>query len=354
VLEEEQDVLHLDGISRRPVLSINRGFSAPVIVNADRDAAALALLSAHDDDPFARYEAMQQLMLDTLIAIVGDAPADRTTVIEAVRGTLGDGELDAAFIGEAVLLPSEAFIGDQMAVVDPEAIYQARESLRRDIGEALEGEWRRILAAPRPPSFEHSPAAKGARRLSGVALGYLAAGGATDAAAIAYERFREADNMTDRQAALGVLVNGAAPQRALALGEFYDRYAQDPLVIDKWFSVQALSIRDDTPEQVAALARHPAFNLTNPNRLRALAGAFAANQRAFHAISGRGYGFVADMILAVDRINPQTAARLVPPFGRWRRFDQQRGAMMRSALERIVATEGLSKDSYEQASKSLG
>jgi aminopeptidase N len=187
-----------------------------------------------------------------------------------------------------------------------------------------------------------------------VALGYLAASGAGDAASIAYDRFCRADNMTDRQSALGVLVNGTAPERERALGEFYDRYAADPLVLDKWFSVQALSIRDDTPEQVARLAGHSAFTLTNPNRLRALVGAFAANQRAFHSISGRGYGFVADMILTVDRINPQAAARLVPPLGRWRRFDPVRAGMMRAALERIVATDGLSKDSYEQASKSLG
>lgn len=354
VLDREADALVIDGIAQRPVLSINRGFSAPVIVNADRDAAALALLSAHDDDPFARYEAMQQLMLDTIIAIVTQSLVDRTTVIDAIRRTLGNAELDAAFVGEAVLLPSESFIGDQMTVVDPEAIYQARELLRREIGRALESGWRRVLDVPRPARFEHSPAAKGMRRLSGVVLGYLGASGAADAPTIAYERFRQADNMTDRQAALGVLVNGTAPQREQALAEFYDRYARDPLVIDKWFSVQAMSNRDDTPEQVAGLAGHPAFTLTNPNRLRSLVGSFAANQRAFHNITGRGYDFVADTILAVDRINPQTAARLVPPLGRWRRFDQKRGAMMRAALERIVAAEGLSKDSYEQASKSLG
>jgi aminopeptidase N len=353
VLDEAQGSLVVEGIAARPVLSLNRGFSAPVIINADRDPAALALLSAHDDDPFARYEAMQQLMLDTIVAIIAGAPVDRSTAVEAIRETLGAPELDAAFVGEAVLLPSESFIGDQMSLVDPEAIYQARESLRQEIALALEKEWRRIVGAPRPASFEHSPAAKGARRLSGVALGYLAASGATDAAAIAYDRFRQADNMTDRQSALGVLVNGTAAERDRALAEFFDRYAQDPLVLDKWFSVQALSIRDDTPEQVAALANHPAFNLTNPNRLRALVGAFAANQRAFHTISGRGYSFVADMIIAVDRINPQTAARLVPPLGRWRRFDQRRAAMMRAALERVLATQGLSRDSYEQVSKSL-
>ncbi len=181
VLTGEQGTLVVDNIPARPVLSLNRGFSAPVIINADRDPTALALLSAHDDDPFARYEAMQQLMLDTIVAIIGGAPVDRSTTVEAIRGTLGDTSLDAAFVGEAVLLPSESFIGDQIALVDPEAIYQARESLASgDPGRALrKASGGGILDAPRPASFEHTPAAKGARRLGGVALGYLAAGGAT-------------------------------------------------------------------------------------------------------------------------------------------------------------------------------
>jgi aminopeptidase N len=352
VLDREEDVLVVGDVAAPPVLSVNRGFSAPVIIDADRDATALALLSAHDDDPFARYEAMQQLMLDTLIAMVSNQPVNRATVVDAIRETLGDAALDAAYIGEAVLLPSESFIGDQMGVVDPEAIYQAREALRQEIGRALEAEWRAAFAR-RPARYELSPLAKGARRLAGIALAYLAASGASDAPAIAYELFRSADNMTDRQSGLGVLVNGTAPERELALEAFFDRYRNDSLVLDKWFSVQALSIRDDTLERVTALAKHPSFTLSNPNRLRALVGAFAANQRAFHGTSGKGYDFLAATILKVDQINPQTAARLVPPLGRWRRFDERRASMMRAALDRIVGTEGLSKDSYEQASKSL-
>jgi aminopeptidase N len=160
--------------------------------------------------------------------------------------------------------------------------------------------------------------------------------------------------MTDRQGALGVLANGDSPERHAALEAFYKRFHHDALVLDKWFSVQALSLRPDTPAAVQALARHPDFTIANPNRMRALVSAFAANQRAFHDLAGGGYRFVADMILAVDPLNPQSAARLVPALGRWRRFEPQRAGLMRQELERILDTAGLSKDVTEQVSKSLG
>jgi aminopeptidase N len=334
------------------VLSINRGFSAPVVVEARRSAADLAFLSAHDDDPFARYEAMQQLMLDTLLAAMAGR-REHGPVIDAVRQTLGDEALDPAFTAEAVLLPSESFVGDQLAVVDPEAIRAAREALRAELGRALEPQWRAAYAAASANRYEYSPAAKGARRLRTVALNYLMAAKAEGAAALARRQYDEADNMTDRQGALSALANSDAPERPGALAAFYERYRADPLVLDKWFTVQAVSTRDDALDQVMALARHPDFTLANPNRMRSLVGAFAANQRAFHDASGRGYRFLADMILAVDRLNPQTAARLVPPLGRWRRFDPERQDLMKAELERIVATPGLSKDVFEQASKSL-
>jgi aminopeptidase N len=275
-------------------------------------------------------------------------------VVEAVRETLADEALDPAFVAEAVMVPSEAFIGDHMLVVDPEAIRSARESLRRSLAGALEGQWRNAYAANAANRFEYSPAAKGARRLRTVALNYLMAAGAPDAPALAMRQFEEADNMTDRQGALGALVNSDAPERQAALSAFYDRYRGDALVLDKWFTVQALSTRDDALDQVEALAGHSDFTLSNPNRVRALVGAFAANQRAFHHASGRGYRFLADTVLKVDKLNPQTAARFVPPLGRWRRFGESRQALMRAELERIVATPGLSKDVFEQASKSLG
>lgn len=336
----------------RPVLSINRGFSAPVIVNTNRSAADLAFLSAHDDDPFARYEAMQQLMLDTLVASVAEGRADHAPVIDAVRRTLDDPALDAAFVAEAVLLPSESFVGDQMQVVDPDAIFRAREALRRDLGRELEGLWREAYDASRTNRFEYSPAAKGARRLKTVALGYISASGAPDAAALAFAQFEGADNMTDRQGALATLVGGTSDKRIAALDIFYNRYSDNALVLDKWFQTQALSPRDDTAAVVEELAAHRDFTLSNPNRARALIGAFSVNQRAFHGRDGRGYRFVADQLIALDKLNPQTAAKLVPPLGRWRRFEG-RAALMRAELERIMAVPGLSKDMLEQVSKSL-
>ena len=353
VLRDAEAEILFEGVDERPVLSINRGFSAPVVVETNRLAADLAFLSAHDDDPFARFEAMQQLMVDTLVAAIIGQPVDAAPVIDAVRNTLTDPALDAAFIGEAVLLPTEAFLGDQLAEVDPAAIRRAREDLRVRLGRELEAEWRASYAASAANRFEYTPSAKGLRRLRSVALGYLAATGAVDASALAFAQFEGADNMTDRNGALGVLAHGDAPEREIALAAFYQRYKDDALVLDKWFMTQALSTRADTPDAVEALARHPDFTLANPNRMRSLVGAFTANQSAFHTPDGRGYRFVADMILAADKLNPQSAARLVPPLGRWRRFEPGRSALMKAELERIVATPGLSKDVFEQASKSL-
>jgi len=353
ILDGASDELVIEGVHEPAVLSVNRDFSAPVIVETDRGAADLAFLSGRDDDPFARYEAMQQLMLGTLTDAVDRGVAAHGPVLEAVRETLTNKALDPAFVAEAVLLPSEAFIGDHMKLVDPEAIHRAREALRADLGKTLEGLWRDAYGAHAANRYEYNPAAKGARRLRTIALGYIMASGAADAPAMAKRQYDEADNMTDRQGALGTLVNVDVPERQAALTAFYDRYRDNALVLDKWFTTQALSTRDDTPALVEELAKHRDFTLANPNRLRALVGAFSVNQRAFHDPSGRGYAFLADMILAADRLNPQTAAKLVPPLGRWRRFGEDRAKLMRAALERVVATPGLSKDVYEQASKSL-
>ena len=356
LLEDRTKEIIFDGIGERPILSINRDFSAPIVVESDRSLQDLAFLSANDDDPFARYEAMQQLMLNTLLTAIasGGKDADHGPVVDAVRDTLADDALEAAFVGEAVLLPSQTFIGDHMESVDPEAIHRAHQALRVDLGQQLEPEWRRAYAASSVANrFEYSPAGKGWRRLRSAALGYLMTGGADGAAALTYGQFSNADNMTDRQGAMKILADSDAPERTAALAAFYRRFRDDPLVIDKWFTVQALSLRDDTAAAVEALSEHPDFTMLNPNRLRALVGSFANNQRAFHDPSGRGYRFLARMILAVDKLNPQVAARFVPPLGRWRRFEPTRAKKMKEELERIVRTDGLSKDVYEQASKSL-
>ncbi len=191
------------------------------------------------------------------------------------------------------------------------------------------------------------------RRLRSVTLGLIAAGDEALGAALAKAQHDAADNMTDRQGALAILVSLEAPEREAALDAFYQRFQDEPLVLDKWFALQATAQRSDTLEAVRKLAAHPDFTLANPNRLRALAGTFGGNHWAFHHASGGGYAFLADMILAADKLNPQTAARLVPPLGRWRRLEPKRAALMRAQLERIAETPGLSKDVFEQASKSL-
>jgi aminopeptidase N len=240
-----------------------------------------------------------------------------------------------------------------MDVVDPDAIHAAREQLRKSIATALAGD---LLAAHRRDGVEGddlSPHAKGVRRLRTVALGLLAANDEAQTAALAKAQFDGADNMTDRQGALGVLVSTETPERQEALDAFFARFKDDALVLDKWFALQAAAQRPDTLDQVLKLSGHPDFTMTNPNRLRSLVGMFSGNQWAFHSADGRGYSFLADMIIAADKLNPQIAARLVPAFGRWRRFEPKRSELMKAALERIVATPGLSKDVFEQASKSL-
>ena len=200
MLDSAHDVIAFDGVGEPAVLSINRGFSAPVIIESDRTAHELGFLSAHDDDPFARYEAMQQLMLDTLVAAATPGGrGDHDAVVTAVAQTLANPDLDAAFVAEAVLLPSEAFVGDQMPIVDPDAIFAAREALRRDLGKRLSAQWRAAYDAAPRGAYAYSPAAKGDRRLRSVALGYIAASGAPDAATIAFRQF-ERSGQHDRSA----------------------------------------------------------------------------------------------------------------------------------------------------------
>jgi aminopeptidase N len=353
VLDQPRQSFTFENVTEPPLLSINRGFSAPIVLDADRAPGELERLAQADTDPFARYEAMQELMMRALLEGARGRELQPEPVTRAIAATLKSNSLDAAFKAEAILLPSESLIADRMEVVDPDAIHAVRERMRAAIGSGLKSD---LVAAHRTDGAagdDLSPAAKGVRRLRTVALGLLAAADQTEAAALAKMQFDRADNMTDRQGALGVLVSTDTPERAQALDAFYQRFHDDPLVLDKWFALQASAQRPDTVDKVLELARHPDFTMSNPNRLRSLAGVFGANHWAFHSPDGRGYAFLADMIIAADKLNPQVAARLVPPFGRWRRFEPKRAAMMREALERIAATPGLSRDVYEQVTKSL-
>ncbi len=353
VIEMREPVTRVtfDGVGEPVLLSLNRGFSAPVIVEAVASRADLAFLAGCDDDPFARWEAMQRLALDVLAT--DDRPGELVAAVAATLDAGAAGQLDAAFVGEAVLLPAESFIGDQAAVVDVEAIHRRREAARDAIAHELEPRWWDAYRRHSGSGTALTPAAKGARRLANVALGYLVTAGSPAAVAAAKAQYDGAETMTDRLGALSALINTTTPERDACLAEFHARFAGNNDVIDKWFTVQALASRADTLARVKDLIGHPDFTITNPNRLRSLVSAFAANQRHFHAADGSGYALLREQLLAVDRINPQSAARLAVPLGRWRRFDAARGALMRGELERIVAASGVSKDVLEMATRAL-
>lgn len=360
----EEQVFHLRGesasmtfenITEPPVLSINRGFSAPVTVETRRTAADFAFLSAHDDDPFARFEAMQQLMMDRLVEAVQTGATDASPLVEAVMRTLKNQALDHAFIGESIMLPSETLIAERLAAnVDTDAVHVAREDLRKALLNGVGRQtWGELHASLGCGAFALTPDAKGRRRLKNVALGYLFAEPDDAAIASAEAQYDAADNMTDRLAALSLLVDVDGRARTRVLQDFYVRFKDDALVLDKWFTAQALGTAGDIVERVGALTRHDDFTIRNPNRFRSLIGAFAANPAAFHRRDGAGFRLVADKLLEVDAINPQTAARFIAPFGRWRRMEEARAKLMRAELERIVGARGVSRDTYEMASKSL-
>ncbi len=363
VLTEAEQTFTFPGFAQPPVLSINRGFSAPVAIDMPMPTADLVFLAAHDDDPFARYEAMQQLMVRHLVAAVsGDmteaARAEGLAAIGAVyAAVLADKALDDLMRGELLILPGEGYIAEQLATADPSRIHAEREALKRWLGTELAAQWHALHDRCSAVPYSLEAAARGARKLKTQALVYLAASDPAEAARRAKAQYDAADNMTDRQGALMVLAGIAAADcdaaRRAALADFHARFADNALVIDKWFSIQAGALHPDTLAHVTALADHADFTLTNPNRVRALYMAFAANPQAFHGPSGAGYRMIADLILKLDPINGNIAARFVPPLGRWRRMEPARAALMRAELERIAAQPGLSRDVREQVGKSL-
>jgi aminopeptidase N len=376
VCDSERQVFRFADVGAPPVPSLLRNFSAPLKLQGvplDR----LKFLAIHDTDPVARWDAGQQVAIRILLDRVAEfqqtlaelearssgSLSVQTAVIrsrdshliEATRQTLADADRDPAFAAEALILPSEATLADEMKTVDPEAIHIAREAARAEIAVALREPLAaayRDLADPGP--YKTDSRSIGGRALRNVCLAYIATGNAAIGARLAKAQFDAAANMTDVLAALAVLVDTACSERAEALDAFYRRWEADPLVIDKWFALQARSSLPGTLEAVRALAQHPAFNRSNPNRVRALIGAFSqGNPLHFHARSGEGYAFLGDEVIALDKANPTTAARLVQPLGQWRRYDAARHGLMRAQLDRILAASGLSPNTYEMVSKSL-
>jgi aminopeptidase N len=342
-------------VASPPVPSLLRDFSAPVKLTGltpDR----LRFLAAHDTDPFVRWESGQQFAATALLEMVAAIQAGRTpgvdpALIEAAASTL---DQEPAFAAEALTLPGEATLADKMAVIDADAIHAARDLARAAIGQTLAERLRATYdRLTDTAGYSIDGPAIGRRALRNTCLSYLAASGDAAAIRLAKAQFDAGQNMTDVLAALGILSGVDCQERLDALAGFYNAWHGDPLVLDKWFAIQALSALPDTPRAVEGLKSHPDFDLRNPNRIRALVSSFAGNQVRFHEASGAGYRLYADTIIQLDPHNAQVAARMVSPLGQWRRFDAGRQGLMKRELQRILDLPNLSRNTFEMVSKSI-
>ena len=361
MLDKPAETFVFTDVPEPPTPSLNRGFSAPIKLVANLSADDLRLMAARDSDPFNRWQAVQTLATGLLVGNVaqlraGQDPQADEGLLDALSTILADGTLEPAFIAEVLHPPSEADIAREIGRdVDPDAIFRARAGLRALIGlhlnAGLTETYRRMTT-----SGPYSPDAvsAGKRALKNVCLDLLAATGEPHAIALAAEQYRIADNMTDRMAALSTLSLHAVSERAAALEDFYQRYRDDPLIIDKWFTLQATAPNPATLARVRELAGHPAFSPGNPNRVRALIGAFAqANQTQFNRADGAGYDFVAENVLMLDGANPQLAARLLSAFKSWRALEPGRRGRAEAALRRVAAQPNLSRDTADIAQRAL-
>lgn len=361
---EAEQTFTFEGITAKPLPSLLRGFSAPVKLSFPYDRDQLMFLMQHDSDGFNRWEAGQQLSVQVLQELIGQHQRGEALkldqrLITALGTVLGNASLDAAMVAEMLSLPGEAYLTEISQVADVEAIHAAREFARKQIAEQLfDALWARYQAN-REVSAKTAYVAEAehfARRsLQNIALSYLMLSGKPEVLAATLEQFDQCDNMTERLTALAVLVNSPfEAERAKALEAFAEHFKDNPLVMDQWFSVQAASTLPGGLARVKALMQHPAFTLKNPNKVRALIGAFAGqNLVNFHAADGSGYRFLADLVIELNALNPQIASRQLAPLTRWRKYDDARQALMRGELERILASGALSSDVYEVVSKSL-
>ena len=349
------------GIAGRPVPSVNRGFSAPVKLSLPLEPDDLRFLAAHDSDPFNRWQAVQTLAMILLKSNVaalraGASPREDDGLMAALGTVLNDAKLEPAFIALTLAPPSEADIARELGSdVDPDAVFTARRGLRAAIGTrhsaTLADTYQRMIS---PGPYRPDAQSAGRRALKNICLDLLAITETSDGIARAFAQYRSADNMTDRMAALETLALHDRPERATALADFYDRYADDPLIIDKWLALQAAIPEPAALDRVRALTNHSAFSIANPNRVRALIGSFAqANHTQFNRADGAGYSFVADFVLALDPKNPQVAARLMGAFRSWRALESRRRAEAEAALRRVAAAPALSRDVHDIVARTL-
>ncbi|HCE08781.1 MAG TPA: aminopeptidase N [Oxalobacteraceae bacterium] len=359
-LTQKQQTFRFWDIADKPVPSLLRNFSAPVVLEFDYCEADLAFLMAHDSDPFNRWEAGQRLSMRKLLSLVqvaqngvGELAVD-AALGDAFRITLNDQALDPAFRHITLTLPSETMIAEQMEVIDPQATHTARRFLIQSLARALCADLSSAYASNQTPgAYSPDAASAGKRALKNTALAYLSELDDVDAHALVQRQSDSANNMTDRLAALTCLANSHAPARLAALAKFYADFEHEPLVIDKWFMLQGMARTTDVAA-VRALMRHPAFTLKNPNRARSLIFSFCnGNPSRFHANDGSGYVFWAEQVIALNGINPQVAARLARTLDRWRKYSPALQKKMRAALQKVADAPKLSRDVLEVVSKAL-
>ncbi|AIS17099.1 aminopeptidase N [Pseudomonas rhizosphaerae] len=363
VTEAEQTFTFVD-IPEQPLPSLLRGFSAPVKLSFPYSRDQLMFLMQHDTDGFNRWDAGQQLSVQVLQEMIGQYQRGESLAMDsrlstALASVLDNTELDPAMVAEMLSLPSEAYLAEISEVADVDAIHAAREFARKQLADGLfDALWARYQTHREVSKATAYVAEKehfARRALQNIALSYLMLSGRPEVLAATLEQYDACDNMTERLTALAVLVNSPfEAEKARALQAFAEHFKDNPLVMDQWFSVQAASGLPGGLERVKALMQHPAFTLKNPNKVRALIGAFAGqNLINFHAADGSGYRFLADLVIELNALNPQIASRQLSPLTRWRKYDSKRQALMKAELERILASGPLSSDVYEVVSKSL-
>ena len=359
-LREPRSTFRFANVPACPVPSLGRGFSAPVKVEIERGDDELAFLISNETDQFNRWDAVQEYAVRLMVRMVeervaGSDPAVPAGFVSAMGALLRDDGVDPAFAAEALTLPSESNLADRMEIIAVEAIHEVREAVAAVLAQRLRDAFASVRDANRTRGpYRFDAESIGRRSLANVCLRYLMELDDPRVRSRCRCRLETADNMTDALAALACFANADVKEREERLAWFEDKWKDDPLVLDKWFALQATSRLPDTLERVRGLVRHRRFDIQNPNRVRALIGAFCHfNQRRFHDASGAGYRFLSEHVLAIDAFNPQSAARLLGAASRWRRLDASRGALLRAELERIAAAPKLSKDCYEVAKKFL-
>ncbi|HTN50691.1 MAG TPA: aminopeptidase N [Burkholderiaceae bacterium] len=363
-LTRETQRFRFVNVAAQPVPSLLRGFSAPVIVQFPWTERELTFLAAHDSDGFNRWDAVQRLATAQLLRLTdafenGQAAIFDEGFIAVLRTLLRDDSLSAAFREQALTLPTEGFIGEQRAVVDPGAVRAARRALAAEIGRRMEGDWRGSYARLETSGeYSPTPEAAGRRALRNLALAYLVEAEVDGAVELATRQLDAATNLTDRQAGLAALINSRAPQREAVLERLAREWQHEPLLMYKWYQLQATAMaypgEEPVVQRVRRLLRHPGFALTNPNNVYALIRSFClSNDAEFHRRDGSGYAFWSEQVLALDPLNPTVAARVARALERWRKYTPDRQEVMRAALERVAAHRPLSRDVREIVTKSL-